>query len=312
MDWKIKLAGQKVLGLLPGLSGLRLHHAIQSRFGMIGDMSREMREEFLGRSIFNAHFLQRHAQFDFKGCKILEIGTGWHLSDALVFYVLGASEVHTCDILPHLSEPLVFSMLESIQESREAISRQLHVEPAYLDARIKQIENATSLDELLERSNIHYSAPLQFHKWRSPPIDMDICYSHSVLQRVPIKELAQYLSLAKRCLSDSGYSYHIIHHNDHNFRHDSKIGELHYLRFEDFWYDLLQSKKFNFQNRMRHSEFLRFFENQGFVNIATETDSVDLARAGELKLANRFKSLSEEDLLITRTHLLSRVKQDMK
>ena len=307
MDWRMKLIGQKVLGGLPGTTGLRLHHVVQSRLGMIGDMSEEMRIEFFGRSIENCQFLINNSDFQFAGKKVIEVGTGWHMSDSILFHLLGASEIHTCDILPHLESRLVFSMLETARQSISDIADGFGVERDLLDERAENMLRANSLSELLSNANIHYHAPVWFHRWKPPQNDFDLFFSHSVLQRVPLPELAQYLSVARQALGANGLSCHVLHHNDHNFRHDSNIGELHYLRYSDRAYNLLQSRKFNFQNRMRHGEFLEFFKANGFQNIGAETVTVTSEAAGELKLAERFKSIPLDDLLITRTHLLSQL-----
>lgn len=307
MNWKVKLLVQKLLDTLPEAIGTKMHLPMQRLFGNIGRMDSNNRHKLIQRGIVNTvKFLQEKMMFNFNGCKILEVGTGWHGGDILLFHILGASKIYTCDITKNLNESIVMDMLKSIGNQLNIISQECNVEISSLEKRYKRIASSTNLSQLLTTANIKYFAPIKLYEINLPSSSFDLFYSRSVLQRIPPNHLAKYLKKAHKALKPEGYSYHIIHHSDHNARHDKELGSLDYLRYSDGIYNAIQSKKYNYQNRMRHLEFLQLFEATGFENVFEQTIGREPKSVKDLSLAPRFKALPIEDVLITRTQLVSR------
>jgi hypothetical protein len=303
MDWRIKLFSQKLVDILPGNLGLKINFAIQRRMGNVGKLNKE---KLLLRGIDSIKFLQSRANYKFQGSKVLEVGTGWHANDILLFYMLGVAEIYTCDHLPHLQENLALSAVRIIGSHLDILSKQCDTDINLLQKRFDRIASIKTLTDLLYACNINYIASQKLHEINFPESYFDLFFSRSVLQRVPISDLSAYLQNAYRALRIGGISYHIIHHADHNARHDDKLEALHYLRYGDKLYDLLQSKRFNYQNRMRHKEFINLFKQFGFEQISDETASLDLSLANKVVLSSRFRSIPLEDVLITRTQLINK------
>lgn len=303
MNWRIKLFSQRLLDFLPCNLGLQINFMIQSRMGNVGKFNAE---KLLLRNINSIKFLQTKINYRFQGCKVLEVGTGWHANDILLFYMLGASEIHTCDHLPHLQENLALSTVSTIGCHLDIVSELCGADIDFLQERYDRIASIKTLPDLLDTCNIKYIASTKLNEINFPESYFDLFFSRSVLQRVPIPDLNAYLQNAYRALRIGGISYHIIHHTDHNARHDGKLEALHYLRYSDKFYDLLQSKRFNYQNRLRHNEFMNLFKQIGFEEIVEDTVSLNPGLANKVVLSERFHSIPLEDILIMRTQLISK------
>lgn len=310
MDWRIKLGCQKIIAVcFPGELGRKVHAFMQSRMGRISHFSNDEQEIEIRRGLNMAKFIREQTSFQFEGARILEVGTGWHASDVIAFYLLGAKEIWTCDQLPHLDEKLVLGMVSAFGDWLELVAEQEGVSLDVIQERYDKLRNVQSLADFFDVCSVKYLAPSHFDKLRFPDNYFDLFYSYSVLQRVPPDDLRSYLTSARQALKPGGYSLHVLHHGDHNARHQKKLSPLGYLKYSDMFYDLLQSKRYNYQNRMRHAEFIELILKCGFEilsEVLTKAPESDLPNG---KLAKRFVQIPIDDLLVTRTQILCQVNQ---
>ncbi len=304
MDWRKKLLGERVISFIPGPAALTVHRKLQARYTRVHTENDQQRQHELSRGLSMCQYLHEKVGFDFEGARLLEVGTGWHGSDIVVFHLLGAEEIWTCDLLPHLKWDLVHWMAEGAADRTDEIAEKAGADPVAVAERSAALLRCDSLESFLEHTNIKYIAPCLFHQIDLPADHFDLFYSYSVLQRVPPKHLIEYLRIGNRALKPDRYALHVFHHGDHNARHDRNLNALSYLRY-GAGYDLLQSKRFNYQNRIRHADFVALFEKAGMRTICEETTGEDPACLDGVKVAKRFRHLPLEDLLITRTQLLS-------
>lgn len=305
MDWRIKLVGERMLGVMPASIARRVHRAIQARFTQVHLSNEHQRQHEISRGLAMCRYIHDQCGFDFTGKRVLEIGTGWHGSDIALFHVLGAKEIWTCDILPHLEGELLLWMMEGIAARADEIGEQTGADAADVGRRAARALESRRLDELLALANVQYIAPSQFDRINFPSHHFDLFYSYSVLQRVPPRPLRRYLKTAHQALRPGSLSLHVIHHADHNSRHDPSLHPLNYLRYGR-QYDLLQSRLFNYQNRLRHREFIDLLSAAGFTPLSEETTPGDISFVRNTQLAHRFRTLPPEDLAITRTQILCR------
>jgi len=89
MNWKVILFGEKVCSLLP--FGYELVEFLKSK---LTDTKFDYSKR-IDYSLDNLALLRKIANFDIQNKTILEIGTGWHGIDLLIFYVLGAKAIYT-------------------------------------------------------------------------------------------------------------------------------------------------------------------------------------------------------------------------
>lgn len=305
MDWRLKLIGERIVTTLPSSIGMYLHRMVQSRFTRVHQGNQSLGGRLVQKCASICKYADDVTSFRFDGKRVLELGTGWHGSDIAVFYVLGASEIHTCDVLPHLDVNLLKQMLRGVIDNSDYVAAANGVAPETVKARASRVMAASDLPEALGLMKVRYHAPSVLYNTTLPDDYFDLFYSHSVLQRICPQDLYRCLIKARKCLRNGAYGLHVIHHSDHNARHDRKLNSMAYLQYGNA-YDWLQSKQFNYQNRLRHSEFIGVFQECGFKVVGEEVTRADVAFVGKMKLAKRFHGIPIDDLAIKRTQLICR------
>ena len=112
----------------------------------------------------------------------------------------------------------------------------------------------------------------------------------------------------ERTLRQGATALNVIHHGDHHARHDKNLHPLNYLKYDNAIYDPFQRKKLNFQNRLRHEEFIDLLNAHGLevVNQLVTGECIEEFQKLDLKVAQRFRNIPVEDLVVTRTQALSR------
>ena len=82
---------------------------------------------------------------------------------------------------------------------------------------------------------------------------------------------------------------------------------LSYLCYSVGLYDFIQSKKYNYQNRLRHTDFLELLAEAGLRIFAEETLALHESQIKKLRLAPRFRPIPLSDVLIVRSRLISQL-----
>lgn len=141
----------------------------------------------------------------------LEVGSGWVLSHAVILHLLGARKVIATDILP-LAQPS--SLSEAIHKAVPYIVRDT-LSPFCEHSEIRaRLDNLLSINKftfgVLNRMGIEYIAPIDFARNRLN-IPIDLVYSLSVLEYVPVDDIPRLLENLTRDLQRGGIMIHCIH-----------------------------------------------------------------------------------------------------
>jgi len=97
----VKMGIQKAIGLLPEKPAFFLNEAsIKLVQGPV--QQRIDTAERGDRCLSHLKKLQKDVDFDLCGATVLELGTGWHGLDIILFHLLGAAHIVTVDHWPHL------------------------------------------------------------------------------------------------------------------------------------------------------------------------------------------------------------------
>ena len=98
---------------------------------------------------------------------------------------------------------------------------------------------------------------------------------------------------------------HVIDYTDHYRYADSSIGMFNFYRYDQrawrWW-----SPPNNYQNRLRHSDFVRIFAEAGLTTIEELPHSTKPEELRGLKLAAEFRRYSNDDLLILSAYFVLR------
>lgn len=162
-----------------------------------------------------AHLLHIADDVTLENKVCVELGSGWVLTHAVVFYLLGAKKIIATDVFPYfqpdslahaikISEPYIIRDILSPFSDHEVLRSRLD--------KLLSIESF-SLDSLNEL-NIEYIAPIDFIN-TSLKTDYDFVCSLSVLEHVPVNEIDLLLKNLSLNLTQNGTMIHAIHLEDH-------------------------------------------------------------------------------------------------
>lgn len=145
----------------------------------------------------------------------LEIGSGWVLSHALVFHLLGAKRVIATDIAP-IGSPR--ALRRSIEASQRSFVRDILSPFEDHEVVRRRLDSIADMQRLsfseLHGINVDYIAPLDLaHGVFDTPVDF--IYSASVLEHVPVSDVPSLLSNLGHSLAPGGVMIHVIHLEDH-------------------------------------------------------------------------------------------------
>jgi hypothetical protein len=100
---------------------------------------------------------------------------------------------------------------------------------------------------------------------------------------------------------------HIIDNSDHWEHSDKTLSRLNFLRFSEAVFRWTYWNGLNYQNRLRHSQYIDFLNAAGFSILAEEgpVDPAALSSLQNIPLAAPFRKFTPEDLAILTTSVLA-------
>ena len=162
-----------------------------------------------------AHVLHLSGDVRLEGARCLELGSGWVLSHALVCHLLGARRVLAVDV----ERAARFDSLRpAIASAPPALVRDLlapFTDHAAVRARLDRLRSIRRFDQgTLAELGIEYRAPVDLAREQLAD-SFDVIYSLSVLEHVPVADVATLLANLTRQLAPGGTMLHLIHLEDH-------------------------------------------------------------------------------------------------
>lgn len=120
--------------------------------------------------------------------------------------------------------------------------------------------NCRNIEDIDKFYNIKYLAPLNIDSSQFKEDQYDYCLSTDTLEHIPEQQIYDILIQVKRIIKKNGYLSFVIDYSDHYSHTDKNINPLNFLKFSE-----LEWKKYNhqchFQNRLRHSDFRKIFND---------------------------------------------------
>ncbi len=312
-NWRVKLAVQNTLSFLPRNAGFKTNDLLtQFTRRDIGDRL-DIKARFI-KGINNINLLYVHANgFTLKDKTILELGTGWHGIDLVIFYLLGARNIITIDHHPHLTLANIVSSIAFLKNP-ECIRclGELALVPERVSLLEASVIQASSLSELLKLLAIDYRivASAEYKHLTINQRPVHFFYSESVLQRIPEKHLQDLFHVVSSNLSNDALIFHRTDQKDINAQKhvDTQLWALNYLQYSELFFNFFLSNKFNTQNRLRESDFIQLLGESGMIPIYLESycrkDDIDKLR--KFKVARRFKDKTTEDLSFRSSKIICR------
>ncbi|MCP3388334.1 methyltransferase domain-containing protein [Bradyrhizobium sp. CCGB12] len=276
MRWQAKARAFAVLSNIP--FGDDLHYALQRYV-----TRRLPRPEKQVRSIYG--FAQRlvgiYAEYGSRPIQdstFFEFGAGRDLIVPLAFSAHGAKRFITVDI-----ERL--AKLDLVRSNAAVISR----------ASGANRPDINSLEDLEQSWRIEYRAPADARTTGLPAGSIDCAVSVETLEHIPKSDIAAILKELRRIIRPDGLVLMQIDYGDHFKGFDPSISSFNFLTYSEEDWAPFQSR-FQYVNRLRHSEYLELFREAGFELLSDQPDRRPAERHILERLAPCFKGFSEEDL----------------
>ncbi len=298
MRWQIRLAVDKVKGVLPAREFLRQTKRRICGFSPSAERDRGAIEEGLAQLEWAA------SAIDLRAARIVEIGSGWQPIIPLLYSLAGAREVVMTD-LNRLCHAETFAVtLQTLLLNREMIGARLRLPDSAFE-RLAPPPAGEPLEKSLERFAIRYLAPCDFRKAGLAPNSVDAVVSRAVLEHIPPEVLRGIFAESARILRPGGIICHFVDNSDHFEHGDKHILRINFLRYSDRAFRWIQSSAL-YQNRLRHSQYREMLCGAGFRLEREErvVDKTSLLALKSFPLAGKFRAFSEEDLATVDSYFL--------
>ncbi len=306
MNWELKARIQKTCATIP--LGEPIYRRIQRTFGTADGSPMDRFDHFVRM----AEWL-RDADLPLVGARCLEVGTGHKATLPLLFALCGAESVTTIDLHPRLQDDLMLQVIAHLLDDRASVEAAL--------ARVSSTDVvAERLDVLARHRNdvraamaalgVAAVAPGDAASTGLPDHSIDIHFSTTVFEHIPLPVLEAILGEGRRIVRPGGALIHFIDLSDHFAHQDRRIVRTNFLRFSERDWSRIAGNQFGYCNRARSPEFLALVDRSGLDVVRCETliddDSLDVLRRGELPLDPTFERFSPEELAVVELDLLLR------
>ena len=297
VGWRSKAAIQGVLSAVPG--GDSLNYLLQSRVTHSLPVGDGVLTENVETAQSHLHAVSKHLPFPAEEAAFYEFGAGWSLGTALALAGLGVTRQTLVDIRPLSRAELVADTVRRLPEIAERAEVSLRLPPWPDDP---------DLASALRTYGINYLAPCDARSTGLGSDSIDVVTSTSTFEHIPKRDIVPILSECRRILQPSGMMSVWIDYKDHYASFDDRISSYNFLTFDDRiwrWY----SPSLQYQNRLRHCEYVELFDRAGFEIL--ELDEID-ATEGDLELMRAldidpsFAHFTEHELGVRDGHFVAR------
>jgi SAM-dependent methyltransferase len=242
-----------------------------------------------------------------EGATVLEVGSGWQPFIPTLFSLAGAKRVYLTD-LRRLLQPASFqTAMAALNLHRRLIVDSLQISEKTFDETIAGNAN-DSLADAFGRRKLEYLAPCDCRKLSLPDQSVDIVISRAVLEHIPPQVIQDIFHESYRLLTPQGLACHYVDNSDHWQHADNSISRVNFLRFPDSVFRWTYLNGLNYQNRLRHPEYVAMLRKAGFDLLRQEgvVDSGALEALKTLPLDEQFRRFATEDLAALTSYLLAR------
>ena len=300
MSWKSKVALDTVKAFLPFQSELR---RLKRRFFPY-ETDSAIDEDTFEQGLSMIRMLQGVGT-DLRDKTVLELGSGWQPIIPTLCYLAGCRKIILTDLTRLMDESLVRNATRLVASKHAQVTALTGLGNAQI-RRLLQFSDAGTLQDLHERLNMEYVVP--FDPGDVPSGSIDIIISRTVLEHIKPHTLVGLLREFRRILCPEGLMCHVIDMSDHFEHRDKSIPRVNFLKFGELAWALTGLNTQNYQNRLRHFEYLGMFQDTGFelVDEIAEPDPDAVTALKTMCICKRYSDMPHDELAILTSFVLVR------
>lgn len=267
-----------------------------------GDVANE--KLTIGQGLLEVDWVRKVRSWD--GLAVMEVGTGWQPLIPIVFSLAGAGRVYLADQNRLLTTSSFASTIEAIRREKHWIAERLGIEVSRIDQALAW-KPEDGLEAGLKSLRLEYMAPCDCRAMPLPAQSLDVVTSRAVLEHVPPQVIQDIFHESRRLLRPSGLNCHIVDNSDHWEFRDKALLRINFLRFTESVFRWTTIHSLNYQNRLRHSQYLDMLQKAGFKVIREDRDidQPSLQALPTFPLAAPFRDFTPEDIATITTYVLA-------
>lgn len=200
------------------------------------------------------------------GKTLVEFGTGAMGSDLVLAFLLGYEKIITCDINDHLEFENFFKIAQKAADRVGDIAEQFGLPTAEVEARSALLCAADDKEDLYRRRIITFLPLSQL--LATPLSNVDLWYSESTLQRVPLSKFEHLARHVAGSLSPDALVFHKldiadIYTQPHYPFYIPSAHRFDFLKYPEWLWKIMNNDLYSSQNRLRVPQYLELFNKLG-------------------------------------------------
>lgn len=304
INWKYKAILQQTFSHLP--FGASLNYFFQRHISKNLPINDEKFSDLISLANANINIFRQNSCINLDKAIFYEFGTGWDLVIPLAYYSFGVNRQILIDIKSLLRQELINDAIDKFQRWDRGNS-------AFLRRPTKYLQAKNSLPLTLKNTyGIEYKAPCDAMATGLSSECCDYITSVNTLEHIPETPMRLVLRECYRLLTKDGLMSFRIDYQDHYAYFDQGISVYNFLRYPETTWAIF-NPPLHYQNRLRHSDFLRIFEREGFDVVDANCvvgSAEDLKLLEQFPLDKRFGGYSLKELSIRSSHIVLRKREE--
>lgn len=244
--------------------------------------------------------------FELRGKDVLVFGRQGQPVLPLVFALAGARRVVLLDRERDLDLGALVDTAERLAEYAELIGARIGAAPDLVRAALVPPRRA-SLEAALAHFGFEYHADGDPAASGLAPASVDVIASRAELEHVRPPTVQRVFAESRRLLASGGRLCHVIDNSDHWSHVDRDISAVNFLRYPDWLWPVFTLNPGDYQNRLRHVDYIRMLKAAGFRVLVDPSvpDPVAVAAVRAMRVARRFRKFAPGQLGVMTSYLVA-------
>ena len=305
--WKQKAIVQKITSFLP------FKNKINYLFQKYVTKGINLRDEYfydrLGHASEHLKIYKKYSGKDFPDT-CLEIGTGWHPTVPISFFLAGTHKTYSVDISFLTSKERIYDTLQKFLQCQKEnkLKAIINYRQERMDAMLDLVKNyeTLSLEEILKKLNITYLIE-DARKLSLPDDSIDLVNSNNTFEHIYPLILSPILKEFKRVVKKrNGVMSHFIDMSDHFAHFDNSISIYNYLKYSNQKWKWIDNS-IQPQNRLRIYEYKKIYSD---LNIPINEETFRPGNVEELKTIQmdaQYQGHPLEEIAKSHCHFISKM-----